>query len=379
MLKKITFISVLVLVFCLIAGVVLTPLAVREFLQNGDQIIGNFVRSTEIYSFDAKNITHLELSFNDLTIYIEQSKDNNVYLRMEGLFADRYSVSDRQRQAEEKSILSLSVDNDSLFFDTSVPYLLRSGLVDTSAAWVIVRIPSWVSVETLGSPWNIRYTESVQFQNRAYYEERLWNARDEDWEREQSRREQVTFYLDRFNAMKGAFTSELRKDLVQLETGEISLDSYSSRLDEAASEHLERMQQQLFTDFSELFDLDTLTTLLENYFELYCSAMKQQGLMEKSEEFSDEYHLLQERYFDLKNAADTALEEFLDYYEGYLSDLSENNGQAPDPALETAEEAKETGGDAFASSAPAEIEIVSSSISSPQEDVLSAPSVHTEP
>ncbi len=376
MLKKITLASALVLVVCLIAGTVLIPLSIREFLQDGDKIIGKFIRSTEVYSFNARDITHLELNFNDLTVYIEQSKDDNIYLRMEGLFADRCSVGDRQRQEEEKKILSLFLDNDSLFFDTSIPYLLRSGLADTSASWVIVRIPSWISVETLENPWNIRYTQDVSFQNRAYYEERLWYTVDESWKQEQSRREQSEFYRNRFNAMNSAFTSELRKNLVQLQTGEISLDSYNSRLDAAADEHLERMQQQLFPFSSALFDLDTLATLLENYFELYGAAMKQQGLMENSEEFSEEYQLLQERYSELKNAADTALEEFLDFYEGYLSELQENEQESSPEQAETSEEKNAANEQAFAASPAVEkIEVLSSSS---QEDVLSAPSVHTE-
>ena len=136
------------------------------------------------------------------------------------------------------------------------------------------------------------------------------------------------------------------------------------------------MQQQLFPFSSALFDLDTLATLLENYFELYGAAMKQQGLMENSEEFSEEYQLLQERYSELKNAADTALEEFLDFYEGYLSELQENEQESSPEQAETSEEKNAANEQAFAASSAVEkIEVLSSSS---QEDVLSAPSVHTE-
>lgn len=375
MLKKITLISVLVLVVCLIAGVVLIPLAIRDFLQNGDQIISQFINSTPVYSFEPGDRNTVELNFGYSEVYVEQSKDEKVYVRVEGLFADRYELIEQTRQEEGGGVLSLSIDYDTMFFNSDgSSYLLRSGLVDNASPWVIVRVPASVNVVTTASPWRIRLRDQVRFLNRRYYDEHLWNE-DEDEEEigeEEIQHPQLSLYRGRFDAMHAALESEIQKNLVKLEAGELTLTAFTDQLDAVADTHLERMKDQLFPGDSELYDKETLSILLENYIELYTSASKQLGRLRRNEDYSEDYEM-QDRYNELRDAAEDARDNFLSYYLNYLADL-DGMGRAEEAEPESNVIPIQPVHDA-SSSVPL---IPEEAPPSNTEDILSAPSVYTD-
>lgn len=378
MLKKVTLACALALVICLVAGAAFIPFAIRDVLQDGEQILGKFVRSTEVSHFSGKGVDTLELHFNSLPIYIEQSGDEQIYLRIEGLFAKGYAVNSQQKDGEGKNILSLSLDDNTLFFDTDVPYLLRSGIIESPVAWVIVRIPDWVAIETSGSGWNIRSVGDVRFANREYYDERLWLQGD-NWEQYM----QVEERWHQAAAIKTVFLSELQQALLMLSTEEIDFEDYSERVEQAAATCQERLLQQLRIPDGESLQNEMLQTLAKNYIELQKGAARQEGRMLETEEYSEEYYSLRDRQWDLQNAAEEAFSEFMTSYRNLLLSLpdqedAEETGEefAAIDVVSTAENiASSALAPEVASSAPS---VESPTPLSPAEQVLSAPSVYTE-
>lgn len=280
--KKWAIISGAVSLACLIAGLMVLPDAVASVMLNSDKILGRFIQSTPLASYDGKRYAILNIDIENTDIRIEQSKDDNIYLRAEGLFMDQYQMASAEAKQGEATVLNISLnDNGQFYGEGTEPYLLKKRIAEEMLLFVVVRVPQGVSVVTTGSPWRVSYTRGVQFANRAYYENTEWQDEDDYAQGWSGGEGDASRMYEKYMAMTQAFESELfALSGVASQSGlESPLDTLADDADAIVERHRAAMQAELFPLDSEVYPRETLLTMLDNYLSLSGQGCKQQLLI----------------------------------------------------------------------------------------------------
>ena len=349
MLKKITISCAILLLITLIAGVILIPIAVRDTIRNADGILSNIIRSTPVTSYDASSLSCVNIDMGDSQIILEQSSDDNIYLRVEGLFADEYQLLSEQTIGESgESILTLRMDDDALFFDSGISsYLVRRGLLENSYTAAILRIPETVSVTTTGSPYHVQYKDNVKFQNRSYYDNCEWQEEEQlQWEQEHQLEAETQMLYDKYSGLITAFYSDLETACTKRYSEENpDFDALDNEIDQIVNEHYSRMQSQLFPSESSTYDLNTLCTMLQNYLSLSGQLLKQEARLELGYYDTEEeaLSLAMENRDRLDSRADDARDRFDEMYRSYLDSVMTSSSSEEASSASSEETTEEKG------------------------------------
>lgn len=335
MLKKVTIVSVFVLIVSMLVCVVAAPLAIRDFLTNGDKIFSQFINSSEVYSFEGADAIQIDFPNTHYQILVEQSEDDSIYLRAEGFMAKEYTIAPRQETIGSSQVIAVRIGDDSFFDPDTSSYLLRRSLREMAQTTVILRVPEHVAVETTGRPYYVYYNGSVQFANRSYYDNREWEENDE-YEVPGDHSESRQALYQKYDAGIAAFGSELETASARMMTqvDVYPTENFYQEIDGIVERYQQKLSGQLFALQSEVYDYETLTALLDNYLELVGQEEKYRTVidLERGDESTEE------QYDKVSELAGNARDRFEEMYERYLDDAAplDENGEAASSEAEPA-------------------------------------------
>lgn len=319
MLKKVTIISVFVLIASMLVCVVAAPLAVKDFLTNGDKIFSQFFNASEVYSFEEADAIRVDFPGDYYQILVEQSEDDNSYLRVEGVMAKEYTITPREETIGSSQVVTVRIGDDSFFDPDTSSYLLRRSLRRMAQTTVILRVPERVAVETTGRPYYVYYNDSVRFANRSYYDDREWEENTE-YESGGDRSESRRALYQKYDAGIAAFGSELETASARMMTqvDVYPTENFYQEVDGIVERYQQKLRGQLFPLHSEIFDIDTLSSLLNNYLELVGQEEKYRTVidLDRGDESTEE------QYDKVSELAGNARERFEEMYERYLDDAA---------------------------------------------------------
>lgn len=344
MLKKIMIGSAVLLVAALIAAMALLPGAVRAVVRDSDRIVSQFIRTTPVLSFPG-DCAEVNVEIGG-SVRVEQSPDEKIYVRVEGLFADRYNIVSAEESGEDGKILTLSLDNSDAFWDESRSYLFLRALNDGDNHATVLRVPKTVRVRT-DNPWRLSLDTGVQFANADEYRDGSW--RDDEAANFEAATERTARMLERYRTMIEVFETELNTAASTGLARGLDFDEIESDIDGIVDRQYERISGQIFPHRSEVYDEETLLSLLRSALTMRGQRMKERLLTEMGE--YDEY----QNQFSAE--ADRAVEAFDEIYGRYLeeiADLPETSDKELLPAGEEAVGRKPAETDSSEPEAPSE-------------------------
>lgn len=312
MLKKIMIGSAALLVAALIAAMALLPGAVRAVVRDSDRIVSQFIRTTPILSFPG-DCAEVNVKIGG-AVRVEQSPDEKIYVRVEGLFADRYNIVSAEESGEDGKILTLSLDNSDAFWDENRSYLFLRALNDGDNHATVLRVPKTVRVQ-MENPWRLSLDTGVQFANADEYREGTWqegNSASYKIDTDRSVR-----MLERYRTMIEVFETELSTAASTGLARGLDFDEIESDIDGIVDRQYERISGQIFPYASEIYDEETLHSLLQS-----ALTMRGQRVKNRLWEEMGEYSEYSERGERFREEADRAVETFDEIYGRYLEEIS---------------------------------------------------------
>lgn len=330
MLKKVTIAWAVAMVSLFLAGVILLPSAARDLYRDREKIIGQFITSTPISTFDGNDYTTVHLDVGNAEIYLEPSADNQIYVKAEGVFSQQYTLASASRSENEQNILDIWLDTSEAFNSSS--YLLWKGIFESNINAVVMRVPANVSVTTAGDPWRIRYSGRTRFANREYYDRRGWDEGYEEVRRADLAANQMTRrMLEKYEAQRTAFSSELEAAVMrQYSNTSPSMQAVGAEIDGIVSAYFERMSQQFFLFESPVYDRETLDTLLLYSLRVTGEEFRERARLDLS--FDNDH----EKYNNMRQMAAKAEVSFRELYEKYLDSASFHKDSLDDDPDENA-------------------------------------------
>lgn len=326
MLKKITIALAVLLAVSLIATAILLPVAVRSVLRDGEKTVAQFIRSSSIVEFDAvKNpVINMDVGCG---IFVEQSPDEKIYLKIEGLFADQMEIASSVRETEDGDVLDIYFDYDEAFWETeNASYLFRRVIGDSSMQAAILRVPENVTLKT-SSPWNIQLGSGVHFANDTFYREDLWAYEDPgyyipetdapDPVGEEVHSSDET--MERLGSLMDVFESELSATLITGYALDESSDQLEDQLDLVMEKHYTRISGQIYPYVSDIYDETTLDSMLHSAMTLRTELYKAKVRYELDGGKSWD----SEAFDELQDAYNQAEDLFYESYRKYINEVSD--------------------------------------------------------
>lgn len=309
MLKKIMIGSAVLLVAALVAAMALLPGAVRAVVRDSDRIVSQFIRTTPVLSFPG-DCAEVKVDIGG-SVRVEQSPDEKIYIRVEGLLADRYHVVSSEESGEDGKILTLSLDNSDAFWDESRSYLFLRALNDGDTHATVLRVPKTVRIR-MDNPWRLSLDTGVQFANADEYREGAW--RDDGPASYEIDTDRAARMLERYRTMIEVFETELNTAASTGLARGLDFDEIEGDIDAIVGRQYDRIREQIFPYKSEIYDEETLQSLLRS-----ALTMRGQRVKNRLQTEMGEYDGYQNEF---EAETDRAVDAFDKIYGRYLEEAS---------------------------------------------------------